>query len=48
MSGHFFDLLNSKAVVSAVHKEAELREEVHADERMCDVGHHEPPCEIPA
>jgi hypothetical protein len=24
-----------------------MREEVHADERICDVGHHKPPHEIP-
>jgi hypothetical protein len=34
------------AAVPAVCCEAEMREEVHADDGMCDVGHHEPPREI--
>jgi hypothetical protein len=25
-----------------------MREEVDSDDGMCDIGHHEPPCEIPA
>jgi hypothetical protein len=25
-----------------------MKQEVHANERICDVGHHEPPNEIPA
>jgi hypothetical protein len=25
-----------------------MKEEIVADEGMCDVGHHESPCEIPA
>jgi hypothetical protein len=32
----------------AVQKKAEMRMESDADEEICDVGHHEPPCEIPA
>jgi hypothetical protein len=35
-----------KSVVSAVHQKAEMREDVHSDVRLCDVGHDEPPHEI--
>jgi hypothetical protein len=33
--------------IRAVIQEPEMREEVHADEGMCDVGHYQPPREIP-
>jgi hypothetical protein len=36
------------AVVSAVHQQAEMGEEVDADERLSNVGHYELPREIPA
>jgi hypothetical protein len=35
-------------VASAVHEEAEIREKFHTVDAVCDVGHHEPPREIPA
>jgi hypothetical protein len=35
-------------VVSAVHQEAEMGEEVDADEWLSDVSHYESPCKIPA
>jgi hypothetical protein len=37
-----------QAVILTVHQEAEMGEEVGPDERLCDVGHHEPPRELPA
>jgi hypothetical protein len=37
-----------QAVVLTVHQEAEMGEEVGPDEGLCDVGHHEPPRELPA
>jgi hypothetical protein len=37
-----------KPVVSAVHQKAEMRQEVHIDDGSCDVGHDEPPREVPA
>jgi hypothetical protein len=42
------DVTSSSRRLFAVHQEAEMREEVEADEGMCDVGHLEPPREIPA
>jgi hypothetical protein len=41
------DLVQQMAV-PAVHQEAEMREEVDADERLSNVGHYESPREIPA
>jgi hypothetical protein len=35
-------------VVFAVYQEAEIGDEADASEGMCDVGHHEPPREIPS
>jgi hypothetical protein len=37
-----------KPVVSAVHQKAEIGEKVHTDDGACDVGHDEPPREVPA
>jgi hypothetical protein len=31
---------------SAFHQDVEMREEVDADERLCDVGHQESPREV--
>jgi hypothetical protein len=39
---------SSRRLCYEVHKEAEMGEEVDADEGLCDVGHHEPPHEIPS
>jgi hypothetical protein len=39
---------NDEQTVLTVHQEAEMGEEVGSDEGFCDVGHHEPPCELPA
>jgi hypothetical protein len=36
------------AVISAVQQEAKMREEVHPNEGVYDVGYHKPPREIPA
>jgi hypothetical protein len=36
-----------KPVVSGVHQKAEMRQNVHTDDGSCDVGHDEPPLEVP-
>jgi hypothetical protein len=37
-----------KTFVPAVHQEAEMRKEVHTDDGIRDIGHHEPLREISA
>jgi hypothetical protein len=47
LAGTDNDVTPSSSRQSAVHQETEMGEEIHTNDGVCDIGHDEPPREIP-